>query len=205
MSVCGWKHGLHTDDPDWSGESWVDPKLKGKRRKRTINALLAIVTDDLRRAYSNGEFGYIICSRHPVSTFYSCRRLYASPARLFVRNWNRCYGNWLALAEQWPGRVLVVRHEDMIADFDNIMKEIKAKFGLKTKYNQFRNVKKRLHRWDDANWSQGSGPLTNQMFAARRSSLEFCLSKVGEKNLRILRSLIDRKIADQLQYTIPGS
>ena len=66
-NILGWKHGPHPEKVDGSGKNWVPDK----KTKSYVKKLIALVSDDLKKAYASGEIKYLIVSKDPYAWYVS--------------------------------------------------------------------------------------------------------------------------------------
>jgi len=100
--------------------------------------------DELRRSEN---IHHIICIKNPIAWLCSMCSLSPSgalfsdgrPVTDLLREYNDRYVKWKSLAREHESSTFILRHEDLISDFESTMKSIQEKFDLHMVHNKFRN------------------------------------------------------------------
>lgn len=199
--ILGWKHGQHPDDVDWTGRSWADPFHEQVESER--QALLAMVTDDIREAVISGKIRYTITTKNPYAWWCSYSRFTERPEPMMsvedgIRLWNSLHENWSHLANRNP-LAIVVRYEDLLLNFDATLKRIATELQLEPKGNGFQNSVVRMARRSDLNWDMGP---TNMPFDPSHYTERKYLEIFDDKLLTLFRQRLSQLTMHRLGYEI---
>jgi glycosyltransferase involved in cell wall biosynthesis len=89
------------------------------------------------RAYAAGRLRFAVSIKDPYAWIASVRRIERWPAdddatsiAIACRRFNRRYREWLGLQTAYPGRVRVIRYEDLLADLPATMNAFAGWLGL---------------------------------------------------------------------------
>jgi len=199
--VLGWKHGPHTGI-DWSGGDWVD-RSHGSAAEAEKRRLLALVTDDLRKAVAAGELRYIVTVKNPYAWWDSYARFtetkrpdLAMTPEEGVGLWNSLHLNWLSLTRR-PLAVMV-RYEDLLLDLGSTLDRIAGSLRL-AKGGGYVDAKVRMARRSDLSWGMGQ---TNKPFDPSYYTDKKYLARFDGKMLDLFRKRLSAPLVQALCYEL---
>ncbi|MCF8304682.1 MAG: sulfotransferase [Bacteroidales bacterium] len=153
------------------------------------------------------EVNYIVAVRNPYNWYLSYRRLARKNVSLFNKNkwfnyvrrdenphfmidFNLFYKKWLAFQEQDPGRIMLVRHEDMLNDVEQVLNTISDKFHLEKKSDRYLDS-------DKVNMSKKFTAKKRSYYLENKFLKEF-----GKKELEILTAHLEKEVITKLGYEL---
>jgi len=201
--VLGWKHGPHPDTIDWSGADWIDashgPAAQAEKRR-----LLAMVTDDLRRAAASGELRYVATVKNPYAWWDSYSRFVetkrpdlAMTPEEGVGLWNSLHANWHALSQR--PLAAMVRYEDLLLDLDAALDRLAARLRLAKRDEGYRNAEVRMARRSDLSWGMGQ---TNKPFDPSYYTGKKYLARFDGALMDLFRRRLSAPLVSTLGYEI---
>jgi hypothetical protein len=84
------------------------------------------------------DVSVIIIHKHPAAYIASLRSRYWGSklsTNILIDNWVNNHLNWLKLKQS-----VIIKHEDLLFDFDNTMCQIEFTLGLVPKYEKYKNI-----------------------------------------------------------------
>lgn len=199
--ILGWKHGPHPNDVDWTGSSWTDPSHTQEENER--QALVAMVTDDLREAVASNNIRYTITTKNPYAWWCSYVRFTERPEPMVsvkdgIKLWNILHENWSCLVQKNP-LAIIVRYEDLLLNLDKTMLQIAYKLQLEPKSGDFKDLEVRMARRSDLNWHMG--PTTTQFDPSHYTDRKY-LEIFDDKLLKTFGQLLAPSVMKRLGYEI---
>ncbi len=199
--ILGWKHGPHPDNIDWTGKSWADPFHTQAERER--QALMVMVTDDIREAVVSESIRYTITTKNPYAWWCSYSRFTERPEPMVsagsgIKLWNSLHENWLCLAEGNP-LAIIVRYEDLLLNLGKTLTLIGSELQLEPKGDKFKDSEVKMARRSDLNWDMGQ---TTIPFDASHYTDRKYLKMFNKQLLEFFRQQLSPMIMEQLGYEI---
>ena len=212
MDLLGFRQWGHPVKVDWTGRDWSIQQRK-RRKNEVVKSLLSTVTDDLKEAYATGRIKYIVIVRHPYATYLSRLRKRFKGAEYeealnqpvgvfwFALYWNAAYWNWYQqVLKISPSDSLLVKHEDLVYNFQETMSKIQRKFKLQSKFKKFRKIDKKLH-------PSGLDSMKNPKLEKANYDIQYDNKKVitrvlGQKALNEFKLYTDDELMGILGYTL---
>lgn len=199
--VLGWKHGPHPDNIDWTGASWADSFHIQAESER--QALVAMVTQDMRKAVADNKIRYTITTKNPYAWWCSYVRFIDRPEPMIsiengIRLWNSLHENWSCLAQKNP-LATIVRYEDLLLNLDVTMSRIADELKLEPKSRDFQDSEVRMARRSDLNWHMG--PTTIAFDSSYYTEHKY-LEIFDGKMLDIFRQQLSPTVMELLEYEV---
>jgi len=154
--VLGFRQWPHPVEVNWEGQDW-SMRQNIAAKKKTIKGHVKLVTPDLKKAFKEGRVKYLVTARHPCACYLSRMKkrfkrremkkaLHPVGVFWFCLYWNSIHWNWInQVIRRLPEKSILVKHEDVVSDFQNEMSKIGRKFGWKAQHPQFRTPSRKLH------------------------------------------------------------
>ena len=150
-SVLGWKHGMYeTANSDAekfrsrSHDNWIDKKTKDGKVYSVDNHVLKYTPEELRKACRN--LNYLISIKDPHAYIMSFKKFRArkqpwdpKKVKTWLDNYFTCYLRWSNIVRAYPKRCTVVKYEELLENKAGVLAEIRDKFGLTQKHEEFVN------------------------------------------------------------------
>tara|TARA_R110001583_G_scaffold16272_13_gene66719 strand:- start:2965 stop:3693 length:729 start_codon:yes stop_codon:yes gene_type:complete len=154
------------------------------------------IVDELRRS---GNIHHVVCIKNPISWLYSmCSMgqhgsLYSDnrPVAELLKEYNDRYTGWKSLIKEHESSTFILRHEDLVCDFENTMKLIQAKFDLRMTYDEIRNENRIVLPQNKGNIKIRNDEFDKNFYINKKYN-----DMLESKNFRITVEMLAREIVD---------
>jgi len=212
MDLLGFRQWGHPVQVDWSGRDWSIQQRK-QRKNRVVKQLLSTVTPGLIKAHEEDDIRYVVIVRHPCATYLSRIRKRFEGKELknalnqpvgvfwFTLYWNAAYWNWYQqILKLKPLKSILIKHEDIVFNYQDTMKKIQGKFGLIPNSKSFKKVDKKLH--PSGLDSMIKPKLETVNYNNNYDNKKFVYKLLGPKVMAEFKSYADDELMKNLGYTI---
>jgi len=146
------------------------------------------------------ESGYIVITKEPYSWYISyCRLAKKTGWKTYMKKWinnhyvleyNLFCRKWLDFQNEAPDKVLLIRYEDLLNDFDKVLDGIRDNFGL-TKAQEFYNNLDKV-------------PMSKKFSLKRRNYYKEgrFTDQFNDDELLVLSENLDQSVVEELGYKI---
>lgn len=138
--------------------------------------------NEIERLYENNQLKYIVCIKNPFSWFHSVSKTGPSMHRPdpsnpwpIIQKYNKRYGAWMRIVEETGQNSYIIRHEDLIARFDETMNNIHTQFGLETNQDGYVNEERNV-----LGQSKGKKRISNTPFGQQFNNKQMPLKNNGK-------------------------
>jgi hypothetical protein len=143
---------------------------------------------------------YVVVVKEPYSWYISyCKLAQKNNWPTYMKKWaNQHYmidyslfvRKWLDFQAEAPDKVVVLRYEDLLADLEGSLEQIRTKFGLEMKHDSYQNFSK-------VNMSKKFGEKRRQYYLNK----EF-LNLLTDEELYVLTENLDPTVVEELNYEL---
>jgi len=197
-NILGWKHGLHPDKVDWSGNEW------DHRRPQNSKKLVKLITEDLRDSYNNGDIRYSVIIKNPYSYYVSHLRLWpknSTDQRIVdcITTWNDSYNNWYNLSQS-SQLTRVTKFEDLIKNKKIELNKIANKFELRriTKLVDTRKSLRALNEITKGQKKFKRKKTFDPSFYLNKKYMSF----ISSRALQVINKHLDKTLMDIFSYEV---
>jgi hypothetical protein len=138
--------------------------------------------DEIQDLYNQKKFNYVVCVKNPYSWFYSVSKTGPSMHRpdpsnpwTIIKKFNDRYRGWIDIIEKNKDNSFIVRHEDLLDNFNDTMKNIEIKFKLKSLFNEYQNESR-----DVLGQSKGQKRIGDTLYNQALNNKRMPLAKNGK-------------------------
>jgi len=157
----------------------------------------------LAQAFAEGTFGYVVSIKNPYAWAVSLSRftpwahaVALDRLREACGVFNARYEAWLALLESHRRPALLVRHEDLAADAENVLDRLDRTFGTSRSptFRPIAGVAK------PAAWDHEPLPISTQPFDTGRYLRHDYLDALTPEHFAVVTASIDWKLMERFGY-----
>jgi hypothetical protein len=138
--------------------------------------------EEIQDLYDKDKFKYIICIKNPYSWFHSVSKTGPSMHRPdpsnpwpVIENFNNRYGTWLDIIENNEKNSFIIRHEDLLNNFEGTMNDIYNKLSLAKTLSRYSNEKR-----DVLGQHKGQKRVGNTAYSQRLNKHSMPLGENGQ-------------------------
>ena len=163
--------------------------------------------DEIQCLYDEKKFNYIVCVKNPYSWFHSVSKTGPSMHRpdpsnpwTIIKNFNDRYRGWIDIIKKNKNNSFIVRHEDLLDNFNNTMRGIEVKFKLKPLFEDYQNESR-----DVLGQSKGQKRVGKTLYNQKLNDKRMPLTKNGKpiygvKDFNRIRDEIDWEVMSFYGY-----
>ena len=154
----------------------------------------------VQRIIGREPHAYLVITKEPYSWYISyCNLAKKTGWKSYMKKWiNNHYlvdyslfcRKWLAFAKEAPEKVLMLRYEDFLANFQQELQKIADHFGLRVPAGGFQNLKK--------------VPMSKKFTESRKTyymEKQF-LDRFSDEELLVINENLDRQVVEELGYEL---
>lgn len=167
-----------------------------------------ITPETIDIARQNNLLKYIVCIRNPFSWFHGALKLGRtrhcpdpSDPWQVIENYNTRYKSWLNIIEENKNCSFIVKHEEIVDNFNSTMKMVHEKFDLEMKHDKYINEKR-----DVLAQHKGKKRISNNQYNRKQNFYKMPLNKdnapaIDIKTFNMIRDKIDWDIMKFYGYS----
>ncbi|MBT3647509.1 MAG: hypothetical protein HN542_04625 [Flavobacteriales bacterium] len=155
------------------------------------------------RLTEKSQLSYVVVVKHPLSWYLSYFNWASKKHHIdhrkkdvnghFILEWNLFMKKWLAFQAEAPGRVHIVKYEDLIADHDTSLEAASSYLKLTKRHSDFFIPEK-------VGMSKGFGKKRLDYYKKKSY-----LDELPETHYRVIRELVDDNVLSDLGYEMKDS
>lgn len=155
--------------------------------------------DHVSEIVNKKNINYLVVVKNPYSWYLSYKRhakkfkynyYKNSVCPHFILEYNAFYSKWLEFSEEVRDRIMIVRYEDVIHDFEHCMDRIKQSFGLNAANSEYLNIKR--------------APMSRHFNVKRLIyyKTNAYMDMIGSKELNVINNLLDKGVLGKFGYEL---